>query len=164
MRTCARLTALLIALSATIHAKEWTLESGVIVQQIGNSYLFVFPSNKGRIRGIAEPAGKIQVGSTISVVYSLKIMGGGKARFIGFDASPASTDPKPKLSVEQAYQTFGFLVKDANNPKLDVHVDPEFAKKAGKTLRGEKVAAHGNLYVTLGRNDGTLKITRVDLQ
>jgi len=158
-----RICAILIALILPLHAESWRMQGGVIINKVGNSYIFVFPSTEGRITGIAEPAGKIKVGKTITVVYSLKIIGGGRARFIGFNATQAHTDPKPTLSIEEGYKTFGFAVKDANNPNLDIHIDPEFAKKVGASLRGEKVAKQGNLYVTIGKGKDTLKVVRVDL-
>jgi len=158
-----RICVILLALILPLHAESWRMQDGVIISKVGNSYIFVFPSTKGRITGIAEPAGKIKVGKTIAVVYALKIIGSGRARFIGFDATQAHTDPKPTLRVEEGYKTFGFAVKDANNPNLDIHMDPEFAKKVGASLRGEKVARQGNLYVTIGKDKDTLKIIRVDL-
>lgn len=106
----------------------------------------MFPASQGKLFVPDNPAGKISIGETITLRYALKIEGG-KARFIGVDASPLSKTVAGNLRVvlkpEPSPALFGFLVVDMNQPNLNFHiVNPSRRAR-------ENIARHGNLNVTL---------------
>lgn len=154
-----------LSLSTTQAALSW--QDGVLIDKVGSGYIYIFPSTQGRVKANDEPAGKIQVGDTITVMYALKVIRSGKARFIALDGSkipPSELDKlKPRLSVVQMDKQFGFLVKDKTSPKLNVYISPSFmAEKTSREGLKDKVARGGNLNVLIG-GDGKLKVLKVIL-
>lgn len=146
---------LLLLLAQSVVAEERRQDGVIIHKTPGGGYMFIFS------KGVSETAaGKITIGSTITVAYGLKILGG-HARFVLFDTSKAPVEPK--LSVEQAAKTFGFLVKDANVPRLHIFIEPSFMSKSQEKTTEEKVARHGNLNVFIERNGQLVRIQKVIL-
>ena len=135
------------------------VQDGVIIQKIGSTYVYVFPTENGRIKGSDNPAGVITVGNNIAVAYALKIMRFGSARFIGFYGPNLH---EPKLRVVNAKENFGFLVKDKTQPVLDVQINPSFMAETKKKTQ-EKIARAGNLNVTLKREKYGFKVLKVVL-
>lgn len=137
----------------------------MIVQKTGNGYLYLFPATQGRIRGNVNPAGVINVGSTITVMYSLKLIGRAKTRFIGMDASRTS-GVSPNLTVARATRSFGFFVRDTNQSTLSITIWPSFMQKI-KNLEESKIrstiATQGNLNVTLEEKKKKVMIQEVTL-
>ncbi len=130
----------------------------MIIKKVGTSYIFVFPSAQGRIATIENPAGKITIGKTITVIYALKIIG--KARFIGVDNSSIP----PELTAAQSSKLFGFMVRDSRQPNLDIRINPSFMAKleTAKQVQG-KMARQGNLNLVLATDDHGIKIVSVIL-
>lgn len=160
---------LLLNLTFDSQASPLTVDDSVIVKRIGQTYLFVFPSAMGRFAGASQnPAGKLEIGQTVTIEYALKIIKGGKARFIGVDGSQLSSAAidamRVKLSVEPKSETFGFIVRDSKQPVLHVHINPSFmAEKRSKAEVKEKIAREGNLNVILQRDKDGVKILKVYL-
>lgn len=156
---------LLVAIS-TISAEPVQMQNGVIIHKVGNAYLFIFPASQGRLKATDNPAGIIEIGKSIKVMYALKIINKGKARFIGLDGSTLSPklqkQLKPVLKTQNMNELFGFLVKDTNQPLLHMHIKPGFMDKASEVTQEdikEKMARQGNLTVIFGpASDGGLKI------
>ena len=135
------------------------VQDGVIIQKIGSTYVYVFPTETGRIKGSDNPAGVITIGTNIAVAYALKIMHSGSARFIGFYGPNLQ---EPKLKVVKAEENFGFLVKDKTQPVLDVQINPTFMAETKKQMQ-DKIARQGNLNVTLKREKDGYKVLKVVL-
>lgn len=154
-KTCLTLTILSCSIFGSV-----TQQDGVIIQKTGSSYLFIFPTSKGSIRATANPAGKIMVGNTVEVMYSLKLAG--SARFINVEGR---AELRPKLEVK-SMPVLGFLIKDTRKPQIDITISPKFMAKVReidpKTLR-EKVATQGNLNVTISYQHGGYTINNVVL-
>ncbi len=130
----------------------------MIIKKVGASYIYVFPSAQGRIKSTDNPAGKIEIGKTVTVIYALKIMG--KARFIGLDGSTIS----PKLTVAQSDKLFGFMVRDSKQSDINISINPTFMSKLERVSDvQEKMARQGNLSVTLAPVDHGVKIISVVL-
>lgn len=135
------------------------------MQRTGGGYLYIFPATQGRTKGNDNPSGVITVGNSITVAYSLRLVGHSKARFIGLD-STRTAGISPNLFVVKASRAFGFFVRDANQTTLDVVIEPSFmAKLAKATVREAQraVASEGNLSVTLTEKDRKIVIWRVVL-
>ncbi len=137
----------------------------MIVKKVDNGYLYMFPSTQGRIKGNENPAGVINVGSTITVMYSLHLIGRAKTRFIGMDATK-TTGISPNLTVAKTQKSFGFFVRDTNQSTLEIDIEPTFMQKIQKLTEQElhsAVASQGNLNVTLSERKKKIVITHVRL-
>jgi hypothetical protein len=150
----------LLFLCSVAQADKYVWQDGVVVQKIGPEYMFVFPAVYGRLPPVfqspSNPSGKIQVGSTITIAYALKLSKG-NARFIALDASklPAKALNRlnPNLKVENNEQVaFGFLVKDTSQPNLNVHINPKFGASMSKEVANQRIGNEGNLNVVIGQN------------
>ncbi len=125
----------------------------------------MFPSTQGRIKGNENPAGVINVGDTITVMYSLHLIGHAKTRFIGMDATRA-TGIAPNLTVSKAGKSFGFFVRDTRQSQIEIDIEPTFMQKIQKLAESElhnAVASSGNLNVTLSEKNKVIVITHVRL-
>lgn len=167
MRTWLKLLAGLLPLLIPLHLKadQWKWQDGVLVQKTGNGYLYLFPSTQGRIKGNETPAGVINVGDTITVMYSLHLIDRAKTRFIGMDAT-RSKGISPSLTVTKAQKSFGFFVRDTNSPTLEIDIESSFMQKLQSLKEKELktvIAAHGNLNVTLAEKRKKIVITHVRL-
>lgn len=146
-----------------------TIEGNVIVHKIGKTYLFVFPSPRGRlITAPTNPAGEISIGDNVTIAYALKIINGGRARFVGVDGSdvPESVinSLKIALKVKPSHQTFGFMIKDTRQPHVDISISPAFmAEKRNKAQLQEQIARTGNLSMVLAPAGNGVKILKVFL-
>lgn len=146
-----------------------SIEGDVIVKRIGDSYMFVFPAPRGRfILANTNPAGEIFIGKTVSVAYALKIIQGGKARFVSVDGSKIPHDVIDRLrialAVRRAGKFFGFFVHDSRQPNLNISISPSFMKNAAnKVSMGEQIARSGNLSVTLAPAGNGVKVLKVIL-
>ena len=146
-------------------ADQWRTQDGVIIQKTGGGYLYIFPANKGRLKGEDNPAGVINVGQTITVMYSLKLIGDAKTRFIGMDAT-RTAGISPNLTVTKAQESFGFFVRDTNQSTLEIDIASSFMDKIKKLTEQElktKIASQGNLNVTLSEKKKKIVITHVRL-
>ncbi len=169
MKTWLKLLAGLLLLNQFLHqslkADQWRLQDGVIVQKTGNGYLYLFPATHGRLKTTANPAGVINVGDTITVMYSLKLIGAAKTRFIGMDATRTS-GIAPHLTVTKADKSFGFFVRDTNQTELEIAIEPSFMQKIKRLTESElktEIASQGNLNVTLAEKKNRIVITHVRL-
>ncbi len=162
----ALLAGLLLLLNPlTLFCDQWKWQDGVIVQKTGNGYLYLFPATQGRIKGNENPAGVINVGDTITVMYSLHLIGHAKTRFIGLDASRA-TGISPNLTVAKTSKSFGFFVRDTNQSTIEIAIEPSFMEKIRKLEEKElknSIANQGNLNVTLSEKKKKIVITHVRL-
>ncbi len=98
-------------------------------------------------------------------MYSLKLIGHAKTRFIGMDASRA-TGISPSLTVAKAVKSFGFFVRDTNSPTLEIDIESSFMQKIRKLNEQElktAIASQGNLNVTLSEQKKKIVITHVRL-
>lgn len=167
MRTWLKLLAglLLLATPFPLKADQWKTQDGVIIQKTGGGYLYIFPANVGRLKGIENPAGVINVGQTITVMYSLHLIGNAKTRFIGMDAS-RTAGIAPNLTVTKAQKSFGFFVRDTNQSTLEIDIASSFMDKMRKLTEQElktEIASQGNLNVTLSEKKKKIVITHVRL-
>lgn len=154
--------------TSTIHADQWEWMNGVIAQKLGSQYVFVFPTSKGRIKAVATPTGKIQIGDNITILYALKVRG--KARYIFLDSEKAQATLKPNLIVENKKETYGFLVRDTTQGNLKVYIDQnlidigQVVQEKLNSIEKEKIARQGNLNVVLGKGDKVkFKVVRVEI-
>lgn len=166
MKTCLILLASLLLLpSKSLLSEQWKWQDGVIVHKTDGGYLYLFPYTQGRIAAPENPAGVINVGDTITVMYSLKLIGRAKTRFIGMDTSRA-TGVSPRLTVKKAQKAFGFFIRDTNQSVLDITIEPSFmqkiAKQSEKNMR-DTIASQGNLNVTLSEKNKKVVIEGVTL-
>ncbi len=160
----------LFLIASIAYCDEWKWQDGVIVQKLGQQFTFVFPSNKGRITAVARPSGKIQIGKTITLLYALKVAPGANARFVSFGGPKVTRSIKPELNVENNGSTFGFLIRDTGQDKLDIHIDPGFMKNIGEQAQDrmnevqQRIANGGNLNVVVDSSDKVnFKIVRVEI-
>ena len=166
MRTWQIVVAVLLLLPHPISRAErprW--QDGVIIQRTDRGYLYLFPATQGRIKGNANPAGVINVGETITVMYSLRLIGRARTRFIGVDAT-LSPGVSPRLKVTKAMRAFGFFVRDTNQATLDITIERSFMRKLEKATTEQShnaVATQGNLNVSLKKQDGKVVISGVTL-
>ena len=137
----------------------------VITQKVGNSYIFIFPATQGRITATETPAGRIDIGTTITVMYGLKVSKG-RSRFILMDGTKTE-GITPKLTMQHTDKLFGFKVKDVNQPLLHIYIDPSFMEKmppdSKDKLEGEKPAREGNLDVIIEKKGKDYRIKEVRL-
>jgi hypothetical protein len=168
------LSVILLLLLVPAYGDQWKWNDGVIVQKVGPEFMFVFPSPKGRITAIATPSGKIQIGNTITIKYSLKITQLNRARFISLDASKLpikSQDIAPNLTIDNKNDViFGFLVKDTGQGQLDIFIDPKFAENISQLAQNrlkliqQKIGHEGNLNVIMGPGDkNNFKIIKIEV-
>ncbi len=137
----------------------------MIVQKTGNGYLYLFPAAHGRLQTHDNPAGVINVGDTITVMYSLKLIGEARTRFIGMDAT-RTTGISPNLTVTKATKSFGFFVRDTNQSTLEIDIAPSFMQKIKRLTEDQlktQIASQGNLNVTLSEKHKKTVITHVRL-
>lgn len=154
-----------VLLHTQLKADRWTWKDGVIVQKTNGGYLYIFPSTHGRIRSVQNPAGVISVGSTITVMYSLRLIGRAKTRFIGMDTSRTS-GISPNLTVARAGKAFGFFVRDTNQSTLEIAIEPSFMQKLARQTEKytqESIASEGNLNVTLSEKKKKVVVSGVTL-
>lgn len=141
-------------------------QDSVIVRKVGDSYIFIFPSTQGRIKADSRPAGRIDLGKTITVKYAFQVLGNGKSRFILIDATNGA-GIVPKLTVEEVDKLFGFMLRDLNNPKVDIHIDPSFMQKLPQQVKFEtlqkEMVREGNLDVIIERKDNVYRIKEARL-
>ena len=140
-------------------------QDNVLIRKVGDSYIFIFPSTQGRTKANSRPAGRIDLGKTITVKYAFEVIGGGKSRFILIDATKGA-GIVPKLTVEQVDKLFGFMLKDLNNPQVDIHIDPSFMQKVPKQTQGQlqkEMVREGNLDVIIERKDNVYRIKEARL-
>ena len=169
MKTCLKLLAVLVLLnpllSQNLKADQWRWQDGVIIKKTGGGYLYLFPATQGRIKSNQNPAGVINVGETITVMYSLQLIGRAKTRFIGMDATRTS-GISPNLTVAKMSKSFGFFVRDTNSSTIEIAIEPSFMQKIRKLTEKElrtAVASQGNLDVTLAEKKKQIVITHVRL-
>jgi hypothetical protein len=146
-------------------ADQWRWQDGVIIQKTNGGYIYLFPSTQGRIKGTINPAGVINVGQTITVMYSLKLIGRAKTRFIGMDATRTS-GISPELTVAKASKAFGFFVRDTNQSTIEITIEPSFMQKIKnfeETKLHNIIASQGNLNVTLSEKKRKVMIKGVTL-
>lgn len=140
-------------------------QDNVLIKKVGDSYIFIFPSTQGRIKGNSRPAGRIDIGKTITVKYAFEVIGTGKSRFILIDATKDG-GITPKLTVEQADKLFGFMLRDSNNKQVDIHIDPSFMQKVPKNTKSalqKEMVREGNLDVVIERKGDTYTIKEARL-
>ena len=157
-----------LLLLLVLNSDATTIQDGVLIQKVGATYLFIFPSYEGRLKASDNPAGTISIGSTVTVAYALKIIKGGRARFVGVDGSTIPPDVfdtlKVALKTQRASKLFGFMVRDTRQPKLDITISPEFmAKVKNKRKLTETVVREGNLNLILAPDAEGFKIVSVVL-
>ena len=160
MKTWLTLLLSLLLANTLIAQPSLKWQDGVLIQKVGQSIIYIFPSTEGRVTAIENPAGVITIGSTITISYALKVVSIGKARFIGLDASAITAKAleaaNPRLKVVKADKLFGFLLRDTKVPTLEIHIAPSFMEN--KVTQEEKIVRQGNLSVTIGQVNGQLKI------
>jgi hypothetical protein len=156
---------LILPLSSALAAPRWL--DGVMIQKKGSDYIYIFPATRTRMSVQRNPAGEISIGRTISVMYSLKVMG--RSRFIGLDASFLSAKQQaelsPRLSVIEASKTFGFMVRDSIQPMMHIHIEPSFMEgRVSTEPLQQKIAREGNLTVIFEvTKSGALRIVQAIL-
>ena len=147
----------------SVIASDAIAQPDVIVHKVGRGYLYVFPHTISNV----NPAGVINVGSTITVMYSLRLIGTARARFIAMDAT-RTRGITPNLTVmKHTTKSFGFFIRDTNQKVLDIAIDPSFMRKIEKLNEKQivnAVAAQGNLNVLLRERGNTIIIERVSLE
>jgi len=150
---------LILPLSVAAAAPRW--QDGVMIQRKGSDYIYVFPVHIS----VRNPTGEITLSHSISVMYSLKMMG--KSRFIGLSASllPAEHKIAPRLTITEGSKASGFMVRDSIQPMMHINIEPSFmAGRVSTESLQHKIAREGNLTVILGvTKSGALRIVQAIL-
>jgi len=155
----------LLSLSNVVAAPRW--QDGVMVQHKGADYIYVFPATRTRMSVSRNPAGEITISRSISVMYSLKVMG--RNRFIGLSTSFLSGEQQtkfnPRLSTTEASKAAGFMVRDSIQPMMHIHIEPSFmANRVSTETLQQTIARQGNLTVIMGvTKSGALRIVQAIL-
>ena len=131
----------------------------ILEKKIGGATMYVFP--EGTVHG------RVDFGRTITIRYFLRVMKGGKPRFILLDSSKArKVAPKITPNASGSQNWFGgFLVRSTTQHQLDITITRELAQKINdlpaRNHLGEiekTLSREANLNVVIGRTGTGYKI------